>query len=490
MPKHPITTWAALLALVLPLPQILRAETRSEPAVECANFCAFSEFENHCQGVRFKLTDTTSGESKIVYTIWNRLQKTCTAWTRTPLPYSMSPSEADALCKCPPQSSKPPKRDEPISDPSKNELLELRSKIETWSMCAPDPLTHTPNSPSVPFLPHEVMSCASMKDEGITGYMIPGGCVAGQLQNCSYYPNTNNLSGVFCFAGNTDRCEEVRKSQDPVTGAWYRNAYQRLFPDTEMGQPLFSRDEFMGVMFYLLKTRDRVAAEKFMRFLGNNPKKPLTYSQGLIHVVDICPQRPKEKPPEIPDSNWTDMLSDDRCEMRPPTWAMMAATYEAIGFTPAELKRISPFIYKKMKRNKVFITLGARTLSNTAPAVGGAAYESALQAGANWIATATGHGSKRILRAQGDINRRTGYISPYFHYLASGGRATEYGAYLIKKYCPVTLPYAGPVPGGIAAPAASFFDMGMRSFGGLNEYGIQSTPTGHDCLAWIDLYTK
>jgi hypothetical protein len=89
------------------------------------------------------------------------------------------------------------------------------------------------------------------------------------------------------------------------------------------------------------------------------------------------------------------------------------------------------------------------------------------------------------------LDRRTGYISPYFHYLAEDEVPDEYGAYLIRKYCPLVMPYSGPIANGhFALPAASFFDMGMRSFGGVNEYGIKSEPMGHECIAWINLYLK
>jgi hypothetical protein len=168
---------------------------------------------------------------------------------------------------------------------------------------------------------------------------------------------------------------------------------------------------------------------------------------------------------------------------------MMAIVYEGIGIRATEIRAISPEIEKKLKRNRKFARLGARILSGVAPPVGGSAYESALQAGANWIPKILGIGSRNLLKAQKTIHRRTGFISPYFHFLGQNEVPDEYGAYLIQKYCPLEQPYSGPLPGGgFSLPAASFFDMGMRSFGGLNEYGIRSEPMGHECIAWINLY--
>jgi hypothetical protein len=492
MPKLRVPTVSALILFFFSVQPMLAAAAKTvELSPECDNYCAFSEFGKHCQGVRFKFTEDSNGVSSsyYLYSVYNRLLDKCVASKRIPMPHIADLAEVEGICKCGPAGNAPPKMGTPLTDATKAKLILLRDQIRAWAPCAPDPLSHDPGSLLQPFRPDEVKSCREMKANGQKGYLIPGGCTDSYLPACTYYGNTNNLSGVFCFAGDLERCDEVKSGQDPKTGAWYRNAYQRLYPDSEQGQPLFSRDEFMGVMFYLLKTKDRDAALKYLRFLSENPKKPFSFGKGLIKVFDICPQRPKEKPPGVPDSAWTEMLSDDRCEMRPSTWGMMAIVYEGIGISLTEIRAISPEIAKKLKRNRKFATLGARILSGVAPPVGGAAYESALQAGANWIPKILGMGSANLLKAQKNIDRRTGFISPYFHFLGQNEVPDEYGAYLIQKYCPKDQPYSGPLPGGhFALPAASFFDMGMRSFGGVNEYGIKSEPMGHECIAWINLY--
>ena len=89
------------------------------------------------------------------------------------------------------------------------------------------------------------------------------------------------------------------------------------------------------------------------------------------------------------------------------------------------------------------------------------------------------------------INKRTELENPYYHYLAQGNKATEYGAYLIKKYCPETQPdYVHPPLGGIGSAAASFFDSNAHFYGGLKDSWQAVLPTGHDCIGWIDFYIQ
>jgi hypothetical protein len=503
---------AAVLSFIIPFTTHsahagLSKKTTAVFDPECNNYCAFSEFEPRCSGVRFKVTTTKNDttDTETVYTIWNEVLQACTSVKKFPKILSIKTNKIKAACQCEAPTAVLPDPHGPITDASKQKLVELKSHIENWSMCAPNPLTLKPNSLLQPFLPNQVESCVSMKQKGQQGYMIMGGCNDQQLYNCNYYPNTNNLAGVFCATGDEDRCEDVRKSQDPVTGAWYRNAYQRIYPNSEQGQPLFSRDEVLGVLFYLAHKKDKTAAQKWLQFIERNPTKNSfiweTVLERLklstpkrakkIQILDFCPPRPKEKPEGISDAAWVEMQSDDRCEMRPTTWGTMYQVYRYMGFTDADLKKMAPTVFKKLKANQNLAAAGTQLFSHTTPAVGGGAYQTALLVSNNWLLQIVGQDNPTLQQAQKVLNRRSGYISPYFHYQAENRRATEFGAYLIQKYCPVTMPYAGPLPGGgVAYPAASFFDMGMRSFGGLNEYGIQSTPTGHDCLAWIRLYVK
>ncbi|MBI2606285.1 MAG: hypothetical protein HYW49_09420 [Deltaproteobacteria bacterium] len=468
-------------------PSARAADPNSVFAPECPNYCAFKEFEHNCHGIRFK--ETTGKTTEYLYTHWSKLQGGC-AYNFPPYFKFAHKEDIAAKCDCGSDPVTPlPDRNEPLRPETAAELRVLRQKTHAWARCAPDPLTLPPPADILrPILPSDVDTCENMKAQGKEGYLILGDCEKPGDDGCSYFGNTNNVAGPFCLAGDLDRCEDLRKSQDPVTGAWFRNAFQRRYPLSEQGQPLFSRDEFLGMMLYLFKTRDKVAAEKWMKFLRDNPKKKLSVV-GLIDVYNICPPRPATRPPEIPPGNWEDMLPDDRCEMRGDSWAVMYQAYRAIGFSDAELKAISKPMYRRMRSMLPWEGITVNLSVRTVPAVGGGAYQTGLQATTLALLHAMGYDNAWLRNAGKVIDRRTGYANPYYHWIASGFRATEYGAALIKKYCPVERPYYGPLPGGGRAVASGgFFDSGVQFFGGLGPYGAKSEPIGHDCAAWIDFY--
>ncbi len=72
-----------------------------------------------------------------------------------------------------------------------------------------------------------------------------------------------------CLAGDTSRCNEIKDSQDPVTGVWYRNPYERRHPEAATGQPLFSRDALEGLMAYIVVSHDKPALNKWLNFVLN-----------------------------------------------------------------------------------------------------------------------------------------------------------------------------------------------------------------------------
>lgn len=475
------------LAIVAVFSPAWAADPNSAFAPECSNHCAFKGFEHNCHGIRFR--ETTGKSTVYLYTHWSKLQGGC-AYNFPP--YFKFAHHKDIVAQCPCDSDPVtplPGRSEPLRPETAVELRVLRQKTHAWARCAPDPLTLAPPADLLhPILPADVDTCENMKAQGKEGYLILGDCEKPGDGGCSYFGNTNNLSGPFCLAGDLDRCDDLRKSQDPVTGAWYRNAFQRLYPLSERAQPLFSRDEFLGIMHYLFKTKDKIAAEKWMKFLRDNPKKKLSVV-GLIDVYNICPPHPAERPPEIPQRDWENMLPDDRCEMRGDSWALMYLTYRAIGFTDAELKAISKDMYRRMKLMLPFEGITVNLSARTVPAVGEGSYQTALQATTLVLLHAMGYDKAWLRNAGKVIDRRSGFDNPYYHWIATGFRATEYGAALIKKYCPVERPYYGPLPGGGRAIAAGgFFDSGVQFFGGLGPSGTKEEPIGHDCVGWIDFY--
>ena len=461
-----------------------QAKATFELYADCANYCSFREFPNNCHGFAFKRTK----DQKIdyFYTHYSDVLDAC-VYTRPPVLRSIDFKKAQAQCDCEhlPQLPELPAKDSPLSHETRLELTTLKDKIKQWAPCAPNPLTVTPVNDQRHFRPNEQLSCQSMQE----GYMVLGGCEEGtSIDYCNYYGNTNNSAGPFCLAGDRDRCADIKLNQDPVTGAWYRSAFQRRFPLSERGQPLFSRDEVLGVMLYLAKTKDKIAAEKWMRFLDKNPKKFMTGLGKIIKVYNFCPSHGVSgRPTNISEQEWKGMQPDDRCEMRPDNWAIMYKTYRYIGFSDEDLLTISPKIFARMKALDNLTAITSLVSSLTVPAN---SYEAGLQATSILLLRAIGMDENSILNsAARALDQKTAHGNPYYHFLASGNRPTEYGGHLIKKFCSPEKPnYVHPPQGGVGRPAASFFDAALHTFGGLNQGWEANLPTGHDCIAWINLY--
>lgn len=450
---------------------------------DCANHCAFRDFQDNCHGIAFK--STKNGEIDFHYSYFSRPLNAC-IHTRPPFIRAIRYSEVGKKCDCsglPALPALPPK-DAPMTEKTRADLIALKASIQEWAPCATDPMKIVADEEGR-FSPDDQGVCKYMKN----GYMVLGGCEPGMNRDfCRFYGNSNNVAAPFCLSGDLDRCKDIALNQDPATGAWYRSAYQRRDPLSERGQPLFSRDEFLGAMIYLAKTKDKESARKWMLFIEKNPRKYMTGVKKKIKVYNICPPLPvSERPSFITEKQWSDMQPDDRCEMRPGNWAEMYAVYKHIGFTDQELMSISKSIYLRMIALKPIEAEVSYLSALTVPA---RSYELALQATTILLYRAVGYQNHPVLNATAKmIDGRAGFDSPYYHYLAMGNRATEYGASLIKKYCPVEKPdYLHPPQGGYGRPAANFFDSGTHTFGGLNRGSEANMPIGHDCISWIDFY--
>lgn len=475
------------ISLILGLLCCVSALATIEFKVDCGNHCAFREFEKNCHGAYFKLTNGNSRPEFILANYDSGIDQ-CLALSYNPPAFrKVKLEEVQKLCDCSQLPPLPalPNKSAPMSSSTIEDLKELRALNETWAPCAPDPLIiATPADEQHPLKDSDLDSCQNMKREGKAGYVMLG-CEELSSPDCTYHGNTNNYSGPLCFAGEADRCDDIKKSQDPVTGGWYRNAYQRRFPNSERGQSLFSRDEFLGVMLYLAKTKDKVAAEKWMRFIDKNPKIGSTVAKS-IKVLSICPPRPSTKPPEVSDAEWKAMLPNDSCEFRGDTYGSMYRTYRHIGFSDKELKSFSKHIYRMMKISNPITNLTAELSTHFVPAVG---YEQGNQASNLLLLFNIGwKNNKTLQRSASTINRRSSFESPYYHYLEYG--PTEYGAHLIKKYCLRAPPVFGPFPDGWHLPSASYFDSSVHYFGGKTWEWLIHTPNGHECIGWINLYLK
>lgn len=459
--------------------------------IDCQNHCAFSEMKYNCHGIAFKREK--KGKTEFLYTHHNHTMNACVYFETYTIPTfkKINYSKVQTLCDCEEKNIEVPSLTQPMSLQTAKELVQLKMKISNWARCAPDPLTIAINPGEGEYTPEQLGICKEMRQLGLNPYAVLGGCQEGTFWNyCHYYGNTNIFAGPLCMAGDMNMCNDIKKNQNPDTGAWYRSAYQRRFPYSERGQPLFSRDEFLGMLMYFATTKDKEAAKKWLIFLRDNPKKDLLgiHLGNIFKVHNICAYHHGDKPSDVTDEQWKKMQADDRCELRPDSWGLLYKVYSYIGFSKSELKSISKKMYRKMRRNRFLIR---PTNWGSALSVPRYTYETGLQAITVQLLRFIGQANKFTNSAARTINRKTDFMSPYYQFLAQGNKATEYGAYLIKKYCPSERPnYAHPPQGGIGVAAASFFDSNVNFFGGQKDGWQANQPTGHDCLGWINLYLK
>lgn len=151
----------------------------------------------------------------------------------------------------------------PLSPETKAKLEKLRASVETWApMC-----------------------------EG-----------AMALDRKCYQFDMIEYAGYRCATGDVERCQDIRDAQD-VDGRFWRA--KRLIRKTAGDS--FSRDMFMGLMFYYGKTKDVESLKRWMAYLET-------------HHYKMC-----------------DDADDNRCSLEPGNWGMLGFLYEHLGL-PQNLK--------------------------------------------------------------------------------------------------------------------------------------------------------
>ncbi len=119
------------------------------------------------------------------------------------------------------------------------------------------------------------------------------------------------FNGLLCFSGEEQGCETVRASQD-VDGRFWRSP--RRNPGNLGEGSSFSRDQSLGVLLYLVQTRDREAAQNWLRWIERNRscriKNPLTGGCSL----------------------WTYRTCRDNdneiCTLTPATWGLIKRVWD------------------------------------------------------------------------------------------------------------------------------------------------------------------
>ena len=150
---------------------------------------------------------------------------------------------------------------------------------------------------------------------------------------CNGYPSKQNcddgdatlFSGLLCLAGEELGCDAVKAAQD-TAGKFWRSP-RRVGIDTSNS---FSRDMALGVLAYLVATRDTGAAQQWLQWIDQN-------SVCQIKVGGNC---------QLRTYRYCRDDGDGRCFVTPGMWSMMRRVWEHLNLP----------LHKEMK------TLGENTL--------------------------------------------------------------------------------------------------------------------------------
>jgi len=299
-----------------------------------------------------------------------------------------------------------PKPDTRISEATRKRLFELRRTIRTWAYECPD------------------------------GSLTGAGCPMGDM---------NEFAGMLCLSGEEKRCEDVRRSQDPVTGEWYRSPGLVGIYDGK-GWATFSRDMAKGAWAYAVAKKDSEAARKWLEFIASNDWK-------------LCRKS---------EEGW------DACATRATFWTTAKVISDYLG-----LKK-----NKKMKKYKFLIE---KIYGPVEASVQPQDYPMMLTANMLLIRkeiekrTGKKDPSHRFLNQASRILHRRAPDNPIFRYLAKG--ADEEGARLIERWCKATPPENTPYPPG----RDWIWQRSIKdTLDGTNVQTWQH-PNGHECIWAINL---
>ncbi len=182
---------------------------------------------------------------------------------------------------------------------------------------------------------------------------------------CQGHPSKGNcddgdatlFSGLLCLSGEEAGCKAVEAAQD-TAGKFWRSP-RRVGVDTSNS---FSRDMALGVLSYLLATKDQEAAQAWIQWIDQN-------SLCQLNVGGVC---------QLRTYRYCRDDSDARCFITPGMWSVMRRVWEHLELplhkemktageqtlvTEAEqaplgyafhLNAVVFFLYQKMGRNLAF----------------------------------------------------------------------------------------------------------------------------------------
>lgn len=473
--------------------------------VDCGNHCFFNDIQPNCQGVYYKYLNYQGKEGKTYknYSSWNSNLNGC--YERDE--YSMQTHliyPAQINCNCPASTNPPPADKSASMTQSMREKLELlRAQVQAWTPCSPG-LDYNAIDPFNPFTFREVKTCQYLRKNNLKrSYITVRGCYSGlqpwsdnEWRPCSFDGDQMANTPQMCLLGNVDLCKEILDAQDPVTGFWYRNGFMRRHPETTHSQPSFSRDQMLGMLSYWVRVKNKTAILKWLNAVKSNGK---TAPWGPIMMWNLCPPRPNiPKPANLTQEQWDAQLPDDRCALIPEAMGLIYVSAKWAGVTDAQMNAIDSDFYGNLVSGSMTLDAGLAATAFTVPAIGSSAFQMGDLFDAVNIRFNAGGNNSTIQNALVTVNNRTSKLNPMYHFHAEG-KATEYGAYLIRKYC------TGPKPlwghwftsgydnywgnqTGYWMIGQSYLYSNWQYAGGKSVGGDYVLPHGHDCLQFLNLY--
>lgn len=245
---------------------------------------------------------------------------------------------------------------EPVNEPAppiQPGITSADATVANESSLESAPTTESPTNPtySAPVeKPLEVLPLAAWRSWAplCEGHPSKGACDDG---------DATLFSGLLCLAGEEQGCAAVKAAQD-TAGKFWRSP-RRVGVDSSNS---FSRDMALGVLSYVLATKDTNAAQAWIRWVDQN-------SVCQLNVGGVC---------QLRTYRYCRDDSDGRCFITPGMWSVMRRVWEHLELplhkemkTTGEqtlimeaeqaplgyalhLKAVIFFLYQKMGRNFAF----------------------------------------------------------------------------------------------------------------------------------------
>lgn len=131
------------------------------------------------------------------------------------------------------------------------------------------------------------------------------------------------FNGLLCAAGVNVGCDAVKRAQSS-SGQWWRSP--RRIDDRIWDKNQFSKDMAMGVLLYLVKTKDRSAAQRWWSWMADNRPCIIEnpFNGGCIKHGEYRLCRRHE---------------NETCTINPGLYDLMGRAWRFIGMTPPDRMR-------------------------------------------------------------------------------------------------------------------------------------------------------